>query len=158
MSLFLKSILPRQVQQQRKTAMPPLTSLVDMMTILLVFLLQSFSAEGQLITPSKDLELAESISKKRPSPSLMVEVTQTDVIVDGRVIVSLAEVDTVQGLEIKKLHTELADIASLSDKEEQEVLIQCDKNTDFKHLKKIMATCSRASWRQFSLLVVERER
>ncbi|MBL8029463.1 MAG: biopolymer transporter ExbD [Fibrobacteres bacterium] len=157
MSAFMSGMVPRKSQTQQKTAMPPLTSLVDMMTILLVFLLQSFSAEGQLVTPSKDLELAESTSKKSPKPSLMIEVTQNSVMVDGRVIVSINEIDTTQGLDIKILHDELTDIASLSDKEEREVIIQCDKNTDFKHLKKIMGTCARASWSQFSLLVVERE-
>ena len=96
MSAFMSGIVPRKSQQQQKTAMPPLTSLVDMMTILLVFLLQSFSAEGQLVTPSKDLELAESTSKKSQKPSLMIEVTHNSVLVDGRVIGSLSKVDTTQ--------------------------------------------------------------
>jgi biopolymer transport protein ExbD len=156
MSAFLSSITKNSGKKPQKTAMPPLTSLVDMMTILLVFLLQSFSSEGQLVTPSKDLALAASTAKKAPKPALMLEVTQTAVLVDGRAIVTLDEVDQTEGLDIKKLHDALVELAELSDKAEKEVVIQCDKNTDFRYLKKIMGTCARASWTEFSLLVVQK--
>jgi hypothetical protein len=39
------------------TFRPQLTSLIDVMTILLVFLIKSFSVDGNLITPSDDLIL-----------------------------------------------------------------------------------------------------
>jgi biopolymer transport protein ExbD len=156
MSAFLGGLNGGKPKIVEKTVMPPLTSLVDMMTILLVFLLQSFSAEGQLVTPSKDLALAESTSKKSPRPALTIEVTNSYVLVDGQRVVTLDEIDATEGLDVKKLHDVLADLASLSEKERREVIIQCDKNTDFRHLKKIMGTCARASWSEFSLLVVQK--
>jgi len=41
---------PRNVNLQLR-----LTSMIDMFTILLVFLLKSYSAEGQIVTIAKDL-------------------------------------------------------------------------------------------------------
>ena len=49
-----------------------LTSMIDMFTILLVFLLKSYSAEGQIVTLSKDLVLPESTSEMEPSSSVLI--------------------------------------------------------------------------------------
>ena len=54
---------------------PQLTSLVDLMVILLVFLLKSFSVEGQLVTPATDLQLPTSQVREVARPALSVEVT-----------------------------------------------------------------------------------
>ena len=53
---------------QTKVEVPKvqLTSLIDIMTILLVFLLKSYSAEGEIFTPSKGLVLPQSTAKKSP--------------------------------------------------------------------------------------------
>ena len=37
------------------------------MTILLIYLLQSFSSEGEIITISKELDLPESSAQKNPN-------------------------------------------------------------------------------------------
>lgn len=138
--------------------MPPLTSLVDMMTILLVFLLQSFSAEGSLFTPTEDLKIPESAARKKAPVALIVEVSRKDVLVDGRFVVSVDEVAKNDSLVVKPLHDWLLGVAAFSGraKNGREVVIQCDRNTDFRILKKVMATCARASWSDFSLLVLEK--
>ena len=43
-----------------------LTSMIDMFTILLVFLLQSFSAEGEIMSVAQDLRLPESSAETPP--------------------------------------------------------------------------------------------
>ena len=47
-----------------------MTSLIDMFTCLLAFLLKSFSAEGALVTPSEGLELPKSIASEKARPGL----------------------------------------------------------------------------------------
>ena len=44
-----------------------ITSMMDMFTIILVFLLKSFSAEGSLLTNADNLVLPNSQSKKKPT-------------------------------------------------------------------------------------------
>src|SRR5512133_931611 len=70
------------------TFRPQLTSLVDIMVILLFFLIQSFSVEGNLVTPSTDLELPLSDASKGPQPFCNLHITQTQVLVDDEVIVT----------------------------------------------------------------------
>ncbi len=136
-----------------------MTSLVDMMTILLVFLLQSFSMEGQLITPSRDLKLAESTSRKPPKPALIIEVSSSSVILDGRSIMALSDIDQIDSLFIPVLGDWLSSQTMVTGNTEsdREIIIQCDRKTDFKYLKKIMATCARSAYTDFSLLVFQKD-
>lgn len=152
------TILPPRSGVAPATAMPPLTSLVDMMTILLVFLLQSFSSEGSLFTPTEDLKIPESTARKKAPVALTVEVSRRDVMVDGRFVVSVADVDRNDSLVVPPLLDWLSGVAALSREEKigREIVIECDRNTDFRILKKVMATCARASWSDFSLLVLEK--
>jgi len=140
-------------------AKPQLTSLVDMLTILLVFLLKSFSVEGNLVAAADDLQLPESISAERPSPALNVEITTSGVNIDGRQVVPLQRVVAADSLLIDELRGALHGIALATGIEdrENEVVIQCDRRLDFSVIKKVMFTCAQASFSDFSLLVLREE-
>lgn len=60
-----------------------LTSMVDMFAIMVIFLLQSFSAEGELIILPKDIELpkAENVGILERAPSIVI--SQDKIILDG---------------------------------------------------------------------------
>ena len=58
------------------TFRPQLTSLVDVMAIILVFLIKTFSTEGNIITPSSDLELPVSTAIKQPTPRWSIEIAR----------------------------------------------------------------------------------
>jgi biopolymer transport protein ExbD len=69
-----------------------LTSMVDMFAIMVIFLLQSFSAEGELIILPKGLELpkAENVGVLERAPSLVV--SQDQVLLEGEVIAKTPEI------------------------------------------------------------------
>lgn len=140
-------------------AKPQLTSMVDMLTILLVFLLKSFSAEGNLVTPSQDLLLPESSSELTPAPTLNVEISSRGLNVDGTWLASLSEITEADSLHIPTLHVQLREIAELTGRadEENRVTIQCDRSVDFCIIKKVLFTCAKASFSDFSLLVLREE-
>jgi len=140
-------------------AKPQLTSLVDMLTILLVFLLKSFSVEGNLVSASEDLSLPESNSQESPTPMINVEITTTSVNIDGTLVVNLAEVAGQDSLMISPLYDGLRIIATNTgiDDQQNEVTIQCDRSLDFQIVKKVMYTCAQASFADFSLLVTQEE-
>ena len=69
-----------------------LTSLIDMMTILLVFLLKSYSAEGQIMNVSRDLRLPESTAEKIPKVASVVALTRDWVMLDGKPILEISQV------------------------------------------------------------------
>lgn len=140
------------------TFRPQLTSLIDVMTILLVFLIKSFSVEGNLVTPSPDLELPFSSAEKPPKPVCSIEITRTNVIGDG---VVLAEVDGIadsDSLMIPPVHDWLVSKKSAcGDSLSRELMIQSDKEVEFDIVKKVMYSCSKAGFSDFSVLVLEQE-
>lgn len=136
---------------------PQMTSLVDMLTILLVFLLKSFSVEGNLVAAAEDLQLPESSSEVRPVPTVNVEITTTSVNIDGNLVVPLGEVLASDSLCIAELETGLNDIARATGRTDgpNEVTIHCDKRLGFEVIKKVMFTCAQAGFSDFSLLVLK---
>ena len=70
-----------------------ITSMMDMMTIILVFLLKSFSATEVTVTPSSNLKLPMSVADKQPSVALNVVVAKDAIIVDNKRILNLEAYD-----------------------------------------------------------------
>src|SRR3989304_6009881 len=60
-----------------------LTSMMDMFTIILLFLLVNYSAEGIVVTDPKKLSLPLSTSQKTPIRKLDIQITSEDIIVEG---------------------------------------------------------------------------
>ena len=141
------------------TFRPQLTSLIDVMTILLVFLIKSFSVEGNIVTPSNDLELPLSISQKPPKPAASIEITTNSVMSGGKTIVSVESFVNSDSLLIPKLMEWMVFERNKSTDtlNTGEVLIQSDKELEFNVVKRVMYTCSRAGFSNFSILVQEDE-
>lgn len=136
---------------------PQLTSLIDVMTILLVFLIKSFSVEGSLVTPSQDLVLPVSQSKEIAGPAATIEVTKGSVMSDGNVIASISSFAGSDSLVIPNLLVwmRVQKARSPEGSSSREVLIQSDKDTEFNIVKRVMYTCSKAGFSDFSILVVQ---
>ncbi len=132
-------------------ARPQLTSLVDMMVILLVFLLQTFSVQGQLVTPSRDLYLPSSSATEPAEPMRTVTITTGGVGVDGRQVTTLAAIAAEpDSLLVAPLMAALRDMPG----DPGPVSIQCDRRVDFALLKRVLYTCNRAGHGDLSLLVL----
>jgi biopolymer transport protein ExbD len=147
-----RSVVAAARPAPRPASTVPLTSLVDMMTILLVFLLHNFSVDGQIVTPSADLELPPSSSVVAARPALRVEVSTVGINVEGRPVVALADLAG-DDLRIDALLTALvvdgAPPAAIS--------IHCDRRLDFRLLKRVLRTCHEAGCDNLSLLVLREE-
>ena len=65
-----------------------ITSMMDMMTIILVFLLKSYSAQDISVAPSEDLQLPVSTTTAPPEVAVNLVVTKTQIFVDGQPIKS----------------------------------------------------------------------
>ncbi|MBN2035185.1 MAG: biopolymer transporter ExbD [Chitinispirillaceae bacterium] len=139
------------------TFRPQLTSLVDVMAIILVFLIKTFSTEGNIITPSSDLELPVSTSAKQPSPRWSIEIARDHILSDGSLIASNRGYEKNDSLFIPELHQWLVNKRRLRNDTTSKALIQCDKDVPYAIVKKVMYTCSRANFIDFSVLVIREE-
>src|SRR5438093_1207259 len=66
-----------------------ITAMMDMMSILLVFLLKQFAAEQASLNLSDSLQLPKSSSPIKPTPSVNVTVTTNAIIIEGDPVVSV---------------------------------------------------------------------
>lgn len=136
-----------------------LTSMMDMMTIILVFLLKTYSTTGQIMTPSEDLKLPYSGSIDQPKKELSVSVTRHDVMIGTESVADLSELSTAENL-IPSLYTRLSQFAEEAKNDEikfgkpftHEVIIQADEDTPFRILVKILYTCGQSEYNKLRLL------
>lgn len=138
-----------------------LTSMMDMFTIILVFLLKTFSAEGMLIQPSEYLTLPTSSVEKSPEVALDVVVSKEWIMVHNEPIVRVAELTNYKGFVIKPLQEKLSVYAREAKRMEElygtkfsgKVTIQGDKSIPYKLLVKVMATCGKSDYPNMRLVV-----
>jgi biopolymer transport protein ExbD len=162
----LKQLRKPRGKRNLKAFRPQLTSLVDVMTILLIYLLKSFSSEGEIITISKDLMLPESSATKRPKLAVTLIVNNRYILAEEATVAQVDEVLATDELVIPRLSEWLAERRQLTERIEQyststkfegDIIIQGDKRIRFRLLKKIMYTCGRQGFNNFSLVVRKRE-
>jgi biopolymer transport protein ExbD len=143
-----------------------LTSMIDLFTILLVFLLKSFSAEGEIMSVAKDLHLPVSTAQKPPRATPILVVTNDWIILDGNPVEKVSTILADQRIVITKLLSELQKIRSFSESLGQldvnmgfkgEITIQGDKEIPFEVLKKVMFTCGQIGYNNMLLAVNKEE-
>jgi biopolymer transport protein TolR len=140
-----------------------LVPFIDMLTILVVFLLVHTS-DVDVLPNTKNISIPESISDKKPRPTVVVMITKEDLLVDGRSIATLAQIEASSDAVIAPLKAALQSQAdkvlagaAKEDIKDREVTILGDRNTPYKVLRKVMATATEADYGKVSLAVIERE-
>lgn len=159
----------RELRERRKPSdqFPVLlTSMVDMFTLILVFLLISYSTGGQLMYMANDVVMPESTSQDQLELTVEVAVAKDKVYVDGVVVMdSLKDWYTEKALLIPGLYEHLKSRAAKLKKTQDQVplmhfagkaTIQADKEIPFFVLKKILYTVDRADFPNMSLAVFQK--
>ena len=149
-----------------------ITSMADIFTIILVFLLKSFSTGLATISPSSGLKLPQvsTSSKKEMKDALKVEVLSTGILVDSAPIVSLnqfqvPDVDQrqTQPRLVEALATQRKLIAgggqrnpAAADVREGDahLLVLADENTPYSTLKVVMASAAQAGYVDLQMVVI----
>ena len=143
-----------------------LTAMIDMFTILLVFLLKSFSVEGEIMSVAQDLRLPESTAETPPKAAPILVVTNEWIILDGTPVERVETVLTQRDNMINSLKIQLQQIRAFSESLGQlnakmrfkgNIAIQGDKEISFGLLKKIMFTCGQVGFNDMLLVVNQAE-
>jgi biopolymer transport protein ExbD len=159
-----------------------LTAMVDMFTILVVFLLQNYSATGEIIYIPKDVQLPKASQIKELKPAHVVSITDTDIILDKEVVATTKDIKAQTDWMIPKLRETLAaafqrdDVEAKQglaqgiknavpfgkdkkpvDENRRKITVQADKELDFLTVKKVMFTVTEAGAAEINFAVVQRE-
>lgn len=137
-----------------------LVSLMDIFTILVFFLLVN-SSDGEVLPSTRTVELPESIAEDKPRETVLVMVTGEDIIVQGSKILKIRDVEALKDNLIQPLKVALEAESSKVLRNDagatgREVTIMGDRQTSFRVLKKVMATCTRAGYGKISLAVLQK--
>ena len=91
--LMFRQALARKKRKERDDAGQirelNITAMMDMMTIILVFLLKSYAASAISLTQSEDIKPPISSTRAVPKDTVAVTITPKDILVGDRVVVTL---------------------------------------------------------------------
>ena len=159
-------------KRRAPTPAPPLqiTSLMDIMTIILVFLLKSYSTEDIQIAPSDDLRLPNSSAQKPPEVAVNTVVSKANVTVDGVKVVDVSGGaigdEYKRGTLISPLFDTLKEKAdeakALAERNPAHkftgrILLQCDRDVPFSLVREVMYTAGQAQFAEFKFVVYKNE-
>lgn len=138
-------------------------SLMDIFTILVFFLLVS-STSVQDLPSTKTVKLPESIADKLPKETVVIVVNNEDILVQGNKVATVNSVLRSKDDEITALKNALLSQAKRIVVQKspdgkpvnRDVTIMGDKEIPYELLKKIMYTCTVASYGKISLAVMRK--
>ena len=142
-----------------------LTSMMDMFTIILIFLLFSFSENPEDLKLDKDLELPTSTAEGEYHETIKIVLSQNELrlndevmaAVQGRQIAGLSN----NNLESSSLFQGLKTFRIESEKSENgqepptHVLFLCDKSHPFQTINRVIKTAGLAGYPNFQFAVLE---
>lgn len=148
-----------------------ITSLMDILTIMLVFLLKSYATDPVNITPGSDLDIPKSTSLLTPAATVVVTVSKSAVIVDNNpvLVVKDGKIEASQkrggedGYFIIPLNKVLVDAAekkrrlasvNTSVKFDGICTIVMDRDTPYRLLTEILYTAGQAEFANFKFAAV----
>lgn len=176
------NILSRRKGKRGVTAILSLTAMVDMFTVLAIFLLQNYNVKDFLVYTPKEVTLPKAQSIKELKPAFVVTISNKEILLDKTAVASFAEVQTQQEWLIKSLYDQLQQ-GLIKSKQEYEsklqsklknavedargekdedpfawkkITIQSDKDIDFLTVKKVMYTVTEAGAGEINFAVIKK--
>jgi biopolymer transport protein ExbD len=162
--IALKFVQSRSHGKKSTYAELNLTSMVDMLTILTVFLLMTFSASGELLQVQKNIVLPEAQNWKDLESAPIIAVSKDSVTLDGHMVAdaTVLNQENTADWKIVELHDTLVTLRNnyklLHPSEDWKgmVIVQADKGVDFKVIKKVMYSCSIAGYQNVNFAVQQK--
>jgi biopolymer transport protein ExbD len=138
-----------------------LTSLMDVFTILVFFLLVN-SGQSEVMEAPKQITLPESEVESKPRETVVVSITPEDVIVQGQSVMSIDDVLASQGAYLEPIQQRLAALkghvigrSTQVIAASQEVTVMADKTIPFDIIERVLSTCTSQGYTQISLAVTQ---
>lgn len=135
-----------------------INSMTDMFTIMLVFLLQTYSTNSYEVKPQYGLNMPVSASEKAPEEAPMVSLSKDVLALNDKNLITLQnysvpENQLDQGEIIKPLLSELQTIKQ-NKREKEELILQIDKDCPYPKVKQVLSTASVAGFIKVRLAAI----
>lgn len=140
-----------------------LTSLMDIFTTLVFFLVVNSGAAVETLHQPQQITLPQSVVEAKPRETVVIIVGKDEVLVQGEPVARVAEIQATENVEIGPISMRLAElkqrvigVSTEAVAESREVTVLADKSIPFNVLKKVLATCTGQGYTRVSLAVVQK--
>jgi biopolymer transport protein TolR len=137
-----------------------LVALIDIFTILIFFLMSSTGIE--VLSSARAVKLPESTAEKMPRETVVITISATDIVVDGRKVASVSDALAGDGDLIAPLKAELdlqanrQTIRKENEAQAKAITIMGDKAIPYRLLRKVMYTAARANFADVAFAVTQK--
>ncbi len=153
----------RMGRNRKKLPSLNLTSLMDVFTILVFFLL-FHSGNGEAVEAPKQIKLPDSVVETKPRETVVILVSPEMVLVQGEAVAKTPDLlddkeeEQIPGItdRLEQLKRNIIGISTKTAVQSKEVTILADKTIPFRVLKKIMSTCTASGYGRISLAVIQK--
>lgn len=157
--------MERNHKRHGKSGSLNLTALMDIFTILVFFLMVNSSSDVQVLKNTDEITMPVSVADQMPEETLIIRVSDERIMVGSNVVADVSEVlaaedDIIPGLD-KELQYQASRRPELTEEEQitgRPVTVQGHNEIPYKLLKRVMATCANAEYRDISLAVSRQDR
>jgi biopolymer transport protein ExbD len=143
-----------------------LISMMDILTVLLLFLLKSHVAGGEVVVPPPGIELPASTAEQLPQTSLVVAIDDDEILVGSERVITVADAVASDDLEIAPLaerlratreqQAEIARRRGETPAETGSATIQGDREIEFRVLQRVMYTLNQNGYQNVALAVLQK--
>ena len=158
-----------KTRRHSKPFVPPklqITSMMDMFTIILIFLLFSFSSKPVTIDLDKNIKLPESVAELDHKESIKLVLSLTSLTLEDEIIANIKDGKIVglDPLKLKesnlykklKLYREQADESIQDEEAKKHIIFLCDKRLSFKTINSIVKAAAMAGYPNFQFAVLKK--
>ena len=154
--------IKRMGRNRLKISKMNLTSLMDVFTILVFFLLVN-SGSVEILDAPKEVTLPESRVESKPRETVVIFISPTEVLVQGQLVAMVDEIIADKASVLEPIAARLAQLKSSVIgtstnvvASSQEVTILADKSVPFIVIKTVMSTCTSEGFENVSLAVTQK--
>ena len=154
--------IKRMTRNRPRPTRMNLTSLMDVFTILVFFLLVN-SGSVEVMEAPKTVQLPESRVETKPRETVVIFVSPEEVLVQGKLAGYITDVLDKDSPTLNAITVRLAELKenvlgpnTLAVAGSQEVTILADRSVPFGVVKRIMSTCTGEGYENVSLAVIQK--
>ena len=154
--------IKRMSRNRVKITKMNLTSLMDVFTILVFFLLVN-SGSVEVVEAPKDVKLPESVVESKPRETVVISISAEEVLVQGKLVAFVDDILSDRESAVGPINARLAElkesVIGINTKTvagSQEVTILADRSVPFTVIKTIMSTCTAEGYENVSLAVIQK--
>lgn len=139
-----------------------LTSMIDVFVLLVIFLIQQFSADGDLLFMTDKIRMPEAANFQQLDRAPVIQVSSDDISIEGARVADVTDIDRDEYWNIPALEEKLRDQKKAYELVRDgsgegfkgDINIQADRAVPFKVIKKVMYSANQAGYFNINFAVL----